>query len=455
MNDNVTKGVQDLLGEPKRAILKISIPMIIGMLFQTLYNIADGFWVAGLGADQLAAVGLFFPFFIIIMAIGAGIGVGGSSAISRRIGEQNKIDADNTAVHTIVIGIIVALLFSLPVLPFVDTIFTMISGNGSVADMAADYATILFTGAIALIFSNIANAILRGEGDAKRAMYGLIVGSGLNIVLDPIYIYGFNLGVIGAALATVTSMIVSSILFIYWLFIKQDTYVDITLADFTPQKKIVKEIFSVGLPSSLAQLSMSIAIIFLNIIVIAVGGTDGVAVFTSGWRIIMLGVIPLFGLAIGITAVSGAAYGARDKEKLNTAFHFAVKIGVLLEFILGIVIAVFAPQVSLIFTYSEGAARISSELIVFLRITAIFYPTVPLGIITASMFRGVGKGTRSLIATILRTVFLQLPMVYILGITLGFGLRGVWWGIVLGNGVAGVIIFLWGRVTIDHIFEEQ
>ncbi|MEA1993320.1 MAG: MATE family efflux transporter [Euryarchaeota archaeon] len=454
MSDEVTEGVKDLLGEPKKAILKISVPMMIGMFVQSLYNIADGFWVAGLGADQLAAVGLFFPFFMIIMALGAGIGVGGSSAISRRIGERNKEDADNTAVHTIILGIIIALVFSLPVLPFIDNIFNSISGDGNVGDMAADYARILFAGAVALIFSNIANAILRGEGDAKRAMYGLMLGSGLNIILDPIYIYGLDLGVVGAALATLTSMIVSSCLFIYWLFIKSDTYVDITFKDFTPNKGILKEILSVGVPSSLAQLSMSIAMVFLNKIVILAGGTDGVAVFTSGWRIVMLGVVPLIGMAVGVTAVTAAAFGAKDKEKLRTAYLYALKIGVLIELGLAVLIAIFAHQVAYIFTYSEGAARISSELVKFLRITAIFYPTVPLGMLTSAMFRGVAEGTRSLIVTILRTVIFQLPVVYLLGITFGFGLSGIWWGIVLGNALAVSITFLWGRVTIDEVFQD-
>jgi len=450
----MTKGVRILLGDPKKAILKLSAPMMLAMLLQAVYNIADGIWVAGLGADQLAAVGLFFPFFIIIVALGAGIGVGGSSAVSRRIGERKREVAENTAAHTIIFAIALALVISLSALPFAGSLFRSLSGNGEVGEMAADYARILFAGAAVLVFSHIAGAILRGEGAAKKAMYGLALGSCLNIVLDPLFIYGFKLGVVGAAWATLVSIVVSAVLFSYWLFIQQKTYLRITFKDFKPNLGILREILSVGFPSSLAQLSMSAAMIALNVVVIQAGGTDGVAVFTSGWRIVMLGTIPLMGMATGVVAVTGAAFGAKDKQKLKTAFLYAVKIGVLIELSVGILVVVFAAPVSYIFSYSREASRIQKELVEFLRITAIFYPAVPLGMLTSAMFRGIGKGARSLAVTILRTIILQVPVSYLLGITLGLGLNGVWTGIVIGNVTAVAVTFSWGKYTVEHALDS-
>ncbi|MGD9347425.1 MAG: MATE family efflux transporter [Candidatus Aminicenantes bacterium] len=450
----MTKGVKILLGDPKKAILKLSAPMMLAMLLQALYNIADGIWVAGLGADQLAAVGLFFPFFIIIIALGAGIGVGGSSAISRRIGEGNKKVAENTAAHTILFAIGVAIVISIAALPFTGSLFRSLSGNGEVGRMAADYARILFAGAPILVFSHIAGAILRGEGAAKQAMYGLAVGSCLNIVLDPLFIYGFKLGVLGAAWATLISIAISAGLFSYWLFIQKKIYLRIKFTGFKPDMGILREILSVGFPSSLAQLSMSAAMIMLNIVVIQAGGTDGVAVFTSGWRIVMLGTIPLLGMATGVVAVTGAAFGAKNKEKLRTAYLYAVKIGILIELSVGILVAIFAGPISYIFSYSEGSSRIQAELTLFLRIVAILYPTVPLGMLTSAMFRGIGKGTRSLIVTILRTIILQVPISYLLGITFGLGLNGVWIGIVTANLIAVSITFSWGKYTVEHVIDS-
>lgn len=451
---NMTRGVKNLLGDPKKAIIRLALPMMIGMIFQTLYNIADGIWVAGLGVNQLAAVGLFFPFFIVILALGAGVGIGGSSAISRRIGERNKKEADNTAIHTILLGIIIALGISLPLLPFLERIFVSFSGNQKVGLMAAEYARILFAGAVILIFSNVANAILRGEGDTKRAMYALVIGSVSNIILDPIYIYVLGMGVVGAAWATLTSMIISASLFLYWLFIKRDTYVNMRKNDFHPSKRVLREILRVGIPASAAQLSMSISMILLNVVVIQAGGTDGVAVFTSGWRIVLLGIIPLIGMAMAVTSVTGAAFGARDKEKLNAAWLYAIKIGVLIELAIGVTIAILASQVAYIFSYSEGGTRIWNDLVNFLRLTAPLYPTIPLGMLTSAMFQGIGKGKRALVVTILRTVMLQVPVAYLLGIIFGLGLIGVWVGLVTGNMIAASVSLLWGKATVNTIEED-
>lgn len=447
----ITQGVRTLLGDPRKAILKLSAPTMIGMLSHALYNIADGVWVAGLGADQLAAVGLFFPFFMIIIALGAGIGVGGSSAVSRRIGKGDKAEADNTAIHTFLIGIALSLVISLSALPFLPRIFMSFSGSENIGRMAASYGRILFGGTIILVFSNISGAILRGEGDAKRSMYGMLLGSCLNIILDPVFIYLLDMGVVGAAWATVISMGVTSLLFSYWLFFKKNTYLDVVFGDFQYNRRILGEVLEVGIPSSLAQLSMSIAIIAINKVVIMAGGTDGVAVLTSGWRILMVGTIPLIGVATGVVAVTGAAYGAGDREKLKTAFTYAVKVGLFIELTVGAVIFIFAEQLSHIFTYSEDAAHILDELVSFLHIMCLFYPMVPLGMLTSAMFRGVGEGRKSLMATLVRTIILQIPCAYLLGINLGMGLRGVWWGMIVGNAIAVSLTFLWGIYTVKKV----
>ncbi|RLF63295.1 MAG: MATE family efflux transporter [Thermoplasmata archaeon] len=455
MEENVTEGVRTLLGDPRKAVLKISVPMMIAMFVSSMYNVADAVWVSGLGSNALAAVGLFFPFFMMIIALASGIGVGGSSAISRRIGERNKEAADNTAIHTFVVGIAIAGAVSLPFIPFLNQIFVSMGSDVSVAGMASRYARILFGGSIFLFLSYIGNAILRGEGDAKRAMYAMVIGSALNIILDPVFIYTFKLGVAGAAWATLISMVISFIPVAYWLFVKKDTYVDMSLKDFRPDRKIAKEIFRVGVPASLAQLSMSIAMFGLNWIILGVGGDDGIAIFTSGWRVTMIGIIPLLGMAIGVTAVTGAAYGARDMEKLEAAYLYGIKIGMGVEIVVAVSTAIFAPQIAYLFTYSEGSASLYGELVNFLRWMVLFYITTPLGMLTSSMFNGIGKGERALTVTVLRTIILQIAMAYLFAMVLDFGLTGVWMGIVTGNVTAALVSFTWGKMTVSHLKKDM
>ena len=451
MPEKITSGVKTLLGDPKKAILKLSGPMIVGMAVQSLYNIADGVWVAGLGADALAAIGLFYPVFMGIIAFAIGIGVGGSSAISRKIGAKSKNMADSAAAHTVLIGLAVGIILTISLFPFLKQIFLFTGARGKVISMVLGYSRILVAGTTIIVFTNVGTGILRGEGDTKRAMYAMILGSGLNIVLDPIFIYTFRMGVKGAAWATLISMCVTAVLLFFWLFVRKDTYVNIKLLQFRFDKNITNEILRVGVPSSFAQLSMSVSMFILNAVIVKVGGTDGIAVFTSAWRIILFGIIPLLGIAIGVTAVTGAAYGAKDVEKLDIAYLYGIKIGFLMEIIVATLILIFAHPLAFLFTYSKNASGISSSLITAFRTLVWFLPTVPFGMLTSSMFQGIGKGENSLAVTVFRTLIMQVFFAYFFGVTLKFGLAGVWWGIVLGNVVASAVGFLWGKLTMKQL----
>ncbi len=453
--EKITKGVKTLRGDPKKAILRLSGPMMIAMFVQGMYNLVDAIWVSGLGADALAAVGLFFPFLMFLMGFSNGIGIGGGSAISRKIGAKDRIAADNTAVHTLLLTVGMGLIFSLPFIPFLSNIYTMMGARGVVNRMASGYSKIVFGGAFFLFFANMGNNILRSEGDAKRSMYAIIFGASLNIVLDPIFIYVLNLGVLGAAWATVFSMACTAVILFYWLFMKRNTYVKMRIREFKPSKFIIGEILRVGMPASLAMISMSVSMYLLNAIIIKASGTNGVAVFTSGWRIVSMGTIPLMGVATGVTAVTGAAFGEKNPQKLKSGFLYSVKIGVLIEMTVAVFSFIFAGPLSHIFTYSEDAKIIAPDLIKFLRWMAPLYPTIPFGMLTSAMFQGIGKGERAFAVTILRTIILQVVSSYIFGIILGFGLVGVFWGVLTGNLIAVSIAFTWGSMTIKRMFTEK
>ncbi len=451
MNNKVQKNVKMLLGDPKKAILKLAIPIIIGGMVQTLYNFVDGIWVSGLGQDALAAVGIFMPFMMILSALAIGIGVGGSSAISRAIGAKNRKRAGNIGDHTIILGLIIGIIVGFSMLPFLNSIFLSMGASPHTAMLATNYGQIIILGSPFLFLSSLGNAILRGEGDTKRAMYVMLISSILNIVLDPIFIYTLHMGVVGAAVATVISIILSASVIMYWLIIKKDTYVQLRLRYFKMDGSIAKEIFKVGLPSSLAQISMSFTMIILNTIVIMAGGDYGMAVFSSGWRIVMIAIVPLLGFAAAVTAVTGAAYGAKNIKNLKEGYYYAVKIGTLVGVITGVIIGVFAPQFTYLFTYSQNSSHLAPGIIEFLRYTVLYFPGVAAGMLTSSMFRGIGKGTYSLTQTIIRTVFLQITFAYFMGIYFHMGLQGIWIGIVISNWIASVFGFFWGRSVIKKL----
>ncbi|MFA5559990.1 MAG: MATE family efflux transporter, partial [Methanofastidiosum sp.] len=322
---------------------------------------------------------------------------------------------------------------------------------GNVIEDATKYAQIMFGGTLLVFFSNVSNSILRGEGDAKRSMYAMAFGSILNIILDPIFIYPLKMGVPGAAWASIISLAVSSVIPFYWLFIKKNCYISITLSKFRFYRSVVIDILRVGIPFSLSQLLMSFSFLGLNFLVVSVGGIDGIAVYTTGWRIVMFGTLPLVGMSTAVTAVTGAAYGANEIKKLDTAYLYSVKLGVLIEAFVAINVFVFAPQIASIFTQSSGGARILGDLILFLRISSIFYPSVAFGMFSSALFQGTGKGINSLIITLFRTIIFTIPFSYLFSIFLKIGLKGVWWGIVAGNITGALIAFTWARLYVIRL----
>jgi putative MATE family efflux protein len=447
---STTKGVQTLLGNPKKAIVKLSIPMIVAMSVHTLYNFVDGLWVAGLGPDALSAVGFFFPFFFLIMALSAGIGVGGSAAVSRMIGSKDKKNADAVASHTMVLMVIAAIVLALPFFIFAPTIFARL-GAGPIATMAGAYARIIFGGTLIIFFGQVASALLRGEGDVKRAMTVMMISSGMNIILDPIFIYLLKLGVAGAAWATIVSICFSSGYLFYWFFIKQDTYVRIKFRGFCFRKAILSEILKVGIPASFQQMTMSIAMLILNLIAVKAGGTDGVAIFTTGWRVVLFATLPLFGIATAVVSVTGAAFGGKDYKKLDSGYMYAIKIGVIIELGMAVITFILAPQIAWLFTFTKESVRIRADLINFLRIMCIFFPAVSPGMLSSAMFQGTGKGSHSLALTFIRTILLSVPLAYCFAIILDLHLTGLWWGVVLGNSLGAIIAFTWGRIYVSRL----
>lgn len=448
--DIQTEGVKTLLGEPKRAIMKLALPMIAAMLVQTIYNFVDAIWVSGLGTDALSAVGFFFPFFFMTIAIATGIGLGGGSAISRRIGAKDRRGAGNVAVHTVVMMLVAAVFFTIPLFIFTERIFILL-GAGRTLAMTVSYARIMFAGTLIIFFVNIANAILRSEGSVKRAMFAMALGAVINIVLDPIFIYTLRLGVAGAAWATILSLFVTSLLLFNWLFLKKDGYISFSFRKFRFKRKVVRNILRVGLPASAQQLSMSFTMLITNLILVRVGGTDGVAIYTAGWRVATIAILPLLGIATAVVSVSAAAFGQAAFKKINIAFMHALKMGIIIEVVVGIAVFFLAPQITAVFTRAEGASRIASDLVVFLRITCFFYPATAFGMFSSSVFQGVGKGINALIVTIIRTVLLTLLFAVLFAFTLKMGFLGVWFGIVMGNTIGAAVAFLWAKSYIRSL----
>jgi putative MATE family efflux protein len=447
----ITDGVRILLGDPKKAIIRLSIPMVVAMSFQTLYNLADAIWVSGRGPDSLSAVGFTFPFFFLAMALANGIGIGGGAAISRRIGANDRVGADKVATHSIVIGLLLGGITCVLMLVLLPHAMEFMGATEHAFHLSVAYARVIFLGIVFLFFNASAVSILRSEGDAKRAMIAMASGGVCNIVLDPIFIYGLDLGVVGAAIATALSMLLTTSLTFYWLFVQKKTFVRFRFRGFRFDRPILYDIGRVGLPASVSQMSMSLMAFCLTTIIAKVGGSYGVAVYTSGWRIISIATLPMLGVASAVTAVTGAAFGAGEFKKARTAYYYALKTGVMVELVLAVIVVSFAPQITWIFTWSEESRILVPELVRFLHIMWILLPTAPFGMLSSGLFQGTGKGMFALAATIVRTIVFTVPFAWFLGIHIEWKLLGVW----IGIGAAGLayipVVFGWASLYLKRL----
>jgi len=448
-----TEGVALITGDPKKAILKLSGPLIIAMVLMTTYNLVDAIWVSGLGGNALAAVGFVTPLFMILVGLSNGLGAGATSAISRCIGNRNHKGVNNTAMHTLVVTIIVSALLTLLLEIFLHPLLSAL-GAGQTINLAMSYGQITFAGTILMLFTGAAYGILRSEGDTKRTMYAMIISSVVNMILDPILIYMAGWGIAGAAWATLISQAIVSVVIIYWFFRKKDTFATLSWKYFKPNFKVTKSILEVALPASAEFLVMSALTAILNVILVIVAGTNAVAVYSAGWRVVMMAIIPIAAVGTSVITVAGVAYGARKYENLSIAHNYSIKVGMIVAIITSILTFVFAPYISKVFAYSPQTAYLAPTITTFLQVMCLFYIFVPPGLMSSSIFQGVGKGITSLILTILRQLLFVAIFAYIMAITLNFGQQGVWWGIVAGDIVGSSVAYCWARLYVSRIQKQ-
>ena len=441
--------IELITGDYKQAIKKLAWPMMVSMFLVMAYNLADSIWVAGLGSDALAAIGFITPLFMILVGLGNGVGAGANSLIARYIGAKDKDGVNNAALHSLVLTLIISILGSVVMYIILPTLLE-IMGAGSSTQLALDYGNIVFMFMIVFIYSNVGAAILRSEGDVTRAMYVMAITAILNIVLDPIFIYILGMGIAGAAWATVISATVSCAVLLYWMHVKKDTFIDLTLSNYHTSGYIYKNILTVAIPSTAENLIFSVLGICINYFLVIVSGNVAVATYTAGMRLIQLSMIPLVGFGTALLTVIGVSYGAHDFKRLNDSFYYTLKLGLLISTIMAVIFYIFAPQISIIFAYGSTAS-LAPRIASLIRLMIIFIYGVCLGMVSAMLFQGVGKGFTSLTLTFIRALLLEVVVAYILGILLGMGEQGVYLGVVSGGLLGGIISFLYSRFYISRL----
>ncbi|MCI6994601.1 MATE family efflux transporter [uncultured Methanobrevibacter sp.] len=415
--------------------------MIVSLLLTMINNVADAMWVSGLGSDALAAIGIVTPIFIIIIGLGIGISAGVNSSVARFIGKGDLKQAGNSGVHGLIISIIISIIIPVILLVFLKQILIAI-GGASVLDLAYDYGFWIIIGAFSVIVQYVFSGVYRSENKGIKSNFPLALAAILNICLDPIFIYTFNMGVAGAAIATVLSNIISLMLFIYWRYIKGGELLD--LNTYNKNMSIYKDIISVGVPASMEQILMSLFSMIINVILVMVATTEAVAVYTTVWRLISIGVMIPVGFGTGSISIFGALFGARKSETILESFKFTQIIGFVGSVLMAIILAIFSPLLALLF----GGAGLNDQIISITVLLSLYVVFSSWSIVSGCILQSFGRGDYSLYFTFFKQIILTLIFIFLF---IGLKETGVYYGIIAANFVGGVIEIIFTYIYVKRI----
>ena len=416
----------DFLGKEdvRKLLVRLSTPVIVGMLVQALYNIIDTFFVArAYGAESVEAIGglsIAFPVQMMIMALGIFLGTGSASIISRALGSKEIEKAEKVLGNVFTLNLIVSVLIGVPCLLYLDSILQLFGATPGILPYARQYLQIIIAGGIVFVFGVSVQNIVRAQGNTRLAMNAMLMGVGLNFILAPILIFGFGMGVQGAAIATVLSQgLASAWLLLYC--INGKGAVKFRSETLKPDMNIIKEIGAIGLGSFVMDSASNVMMIFVYNALASYGGDAAIAVFGIIIKIISFIFLPLLGMAFGLQPIVGYNYGAKKYERISEA----VKLSLAATTVFGIfglfVMLLFKEQLLGLFSADPEYMEMGKTA---LTIMVLGTPLIGINVVTSIVFQALGKAKPAFILSISRQLLFLIPLVIVLpGL---YGLTGVW-----------------------------
>lgn len=433
-----------------KLLINMSLPMMVAMLVQALYNIVDSIFVSRISENALTAVSLAFPLQSLMIAVGAGTGVGVNALISRSLGEKNQEKANNVAKNGIFVYLCSYFAIVLLGLTAVRPFYQMQTGAGQeeILELGVTYLTTVLVFSFGIFMQFVFERILQATGRTFLTMVSQSTGAIINIILDPILIFGMfglpEMGILGAAVATVIGQIMAGFLALYWN-IKKNTDIQLNFKGFRPDKEIIGHIYQIGIPSIVMQSIGSIMNTGMNLILMNITST-ATAVFGVYYKLQSFFFMPVFGLNNGMIPILGYNFGARNKQRMLNTLKYAYKIAFCFMMIGFICFMLIPGKLLLLFDASEEMLALG---IPALRIIGIHFLIAWFCIVTGSLFQAVGKAMYSLYVSVSRQLLVLLPAAYILA-KIG-GLPLIWASFPIAEGMSLLVSLLCLRSVLKTI----
>jgi len=459
VKSNDESRLQEFLEKPERALWSIALPVMAGMAIQTMYSIVDMLFIGRLGGESITAVAFNMPLYFFVMGITFGVGTGLTSSISRAIGAEDKKRADNAAEHGILLGLFLGFTLTAFGLILGKDVLSMLGAPSEMLDESWSYLKVTCYGMTFIVFSIVFRSILAGEGDMKFPVMVAAIGTILNVILDPIFIFdlekyggfGFGMGVEGAAMATVVSQVVVFSIFIYMLFWRDHAYISFDLRNFSFSPEMMKEILWVGIPSSISMIIMSFGQGVFNKILVDGYGPDYVAAYTISGRLDMLMFLPIMGIATGLVTTVGMFSGAKRMDKVREIIVYGISRAFTIVAVASLIVFISAPYIMGLFTDDPIIEEIG---VGALQVLCFAYPFVGIAMPCGRIMQGLGQGLPVLIITALRVLLISAPLAYYFAFN-GYEIEYIWYSIAISIGVSAIVGPIWVWKTINSLEEAN
>ncbi|AVD35283.1 MATE family efflux transporter [Clostridioides difficile] len=429
---------QQLLGTERisKLLLKYSIPAIIGMLVNSLYNVVDRIFIGnipGVGPLAITGLGVTMPIMTIILAFGMLIGIGTTTTISIKLGQGKVEEARKLIGNAMTLSVITGIIIMILGILFANKILTLFGASENTLIYAKSYINIILLGTVVNLLSFSLNHSIRADGSPKISAGIMIVGCLTNIVLDWILIFGFNLGIQGAAIATVTSQALTAVLTIGY-YISGKSNLRFSKSNLKLDTKLIKAVFAIGMSPFAMQLAASLVQVISNIALKTHGGDLAIGAMATISSIAMVFLMPIFGINQGAQPIIGFNYGAEKYDRVKKAYLGSLAVATIILCMGMVVIMLFPEAIIGIFNKDPELMNISVN---GLRIYLLMLPIVGLSVTGTNFIQSIGKAKMAMLLSLLRQVILLIPAVLILPTFLG--LQGVWTAQPVSDFIATVI----------------
>lgn len=451
------KNKHQFMGSEKitKLLIQFSLPAIIGMLVNALYSIVDRIYIGNIkdvGHFAIAGVGLTFPVTIFVFAFAVLIGLGGATNISLNLGKKQKDEAEHYLGNAICFGTIISTIIGILVIIFMEGLVDKLGGSENTSKYTIEYLRIVAIGFPATIVGYVANAGIRSDGNPKMSMVTLLIGAIINIVLDPIFIFGMDMGVSGAAWATIISQYISAAWTIYY-FRSKFSGLKLYMKDLPLKWERIKNIMAMGSAPFALQLGSSLVNYTFNHTLKIYGGDNSIGAMAIIQAIVIFLAMPIFGINQGLQPILGYNYGAKLYARVREALRKAILGASIICIFDFIVIQFLSKYFIFIFTREKALLDIASF---GLRINTIMFPIIGFQIISSVYFQAVGKPKLSLFISLSRQIIILIPCIIVMSRL--FGLTGIWFAAPTSDFISTVITFVLIKremKILKHLQKEQ